>query len=300
MTPVRVRDALRAASARLAAAGVGDPAREARWLLAHALGVPLSDPALLPDRPLPEEVAGAFWRAVERRAAREPLAYILGTQEFMGLTLRVTRDVLVPRADTAVLVEAAVEALREAFPGATELRVADVGTGSGCIAVAICRLLPQARVWATDVAPAALAVARENAASVGCAGRVTFLEGDLLDPLPPALRLHAIVSNPPYVAEDEWPGLMPEVREYEPRQALLAGPDGLAVIRRLVAGAPERLEPGGVLALEVGYRQAEAVLALLRARGLEAAARRDPAGHLRAVIGRLTGWPRRGPQPGGG
>lgn len=286
---MRVRDALRAASALLAAAGVDDPAREARWLLAHALGVSLSDPALLPDRTLPEEAAGALWRAVGRRAAREPLAYILGTQEFMGLTLRVTPAVLVPRGDTAVLVEAAVDALREAFPGASALRVADVGTGSGCISLAICRLLPQARLWATEISPAALAVARENARSAGCEGRVTFLEGDLLDPLPPGLRLHAIVSNPPYVAEEEWSALMPEVREHEPRQALLAGPDGLDVIRRLVAAAPGRLERGGILALEVGYRQAGAVVALMQARGLQAEARPDTAGHLRAVVGRLVG-----------
>lgn len=280
------RAALRRARARLRAAGVPDPDREARWLLAHALGVPASHPALAVDGPLPPDAAAHFWRMVARREAREPLAYILGTQEFMGLTLRVTPDVLVPRADTATLVEATLAFLAEAFPGEPAPRVADVGTGSGCVALALCARLPGARVWATDLSPGALAVARENALAAGLADRVTFLPGDLLDPLPPGLRLHAIVSNPPYIADDEWPGLMPEVRDYEPRLALAGGADGLDVVRRLAAAAPPRLVAGGCLLIEVGYRQAPRAADLLRRAGLEVRVHRDAAGHPRVVAGR--------------
>ncbi|MCG0239558.1 MAG: peptide chain release factor N(5)-glutamine methyltransferase [Firmicutes bacterium] len=285
-----VADLLRAAAERLGAAGVENPRREAAWLLAGALGVSVSDLRLHPERAVPPAAAATFARWVERRAAREPLQYILGTQEFLGLTFRVTPAVLIPRPETEVLVLRFAEALRDAFPGPGPLRVADIGTGSGCIAVALCRLLPAVEVWAVDLSPEALAVAGENARQHGVADRIHLLAGDLYGPLA-GMRLHGIVSNPPYIPAAELPELQPEVRDYEPRLALTPGEDGLGVIRQLIAGAPAHLLPGGVLALEVGAGQGEAVLAMMGGAGFDARGYRDDLGHLRAVVGI---WPRAG------
>lgn len=279
-----VQEALSRAAADLARAGVEGAAREAAWLLAHALGTSVSDLRLHPGRPLPPQAEAAFWDLVARRARREPLQYLLGWEELLGLRFAVTPAVLIPRPETEVLVRTLAERVQAAFPG-QPLRLADIGTGSGCIAVGLCHLLPRARVVATDVSAAALAVAAENARRLGVADRVEFRQGDGLAPLVGEF-FHAIASNPPYVAEDELASLDPEVRLYEPRLALTPGPDGLALIRRLVAGAPAHLVPGGFLALEVGYRQAEAVMDLMAAAGLAPAAFPDALGHLRCVIGR--------------
>lgn len=276
-----VREALSAAAARLAAAGVTDAEREAGWLLAHVLDCSAGALRLRSAERLPAEAAAAFEAYVARRASREPIQYILGTEEFMGLTFRVSPAVLIPRADTEPLVRESAALL-----AGRPVRVADIGTGSGAIAVGLAHLLPEASVVAVDLSPEALAVAVANAAANGVAGRVSFRQGDLVGPLT-GETFDAILSNPPYIGADEMPDLMPEVREWEPQLALTPGPDGLIIYRRLVTEGLGLLRPGGFLAVEVGYRQAPAVRELFAAAGLSVTVHRDTAGIERAVIGQL-------------
>ena len=233
---------------------------------------------------------------VERRACGEPIQYIIGSCEFYGLPFRVTRDVLIPRAETEHLVETALalastlsaSSIRRSLPNGWEAtnaelspRVLDVGTGSGAIAVALAYGLPQAHVTAIDVSPAALQVARGNAELNGVAQRIRFVESDLLSAVCDE-RFDLIVSNPPYVPEVDRATLAVEVREHEPALALFAGEDGLAVYRRLVPAAARALGPGGRLILEIGYGQAESVRRLIVASGFS-----DPA-----FIPDLQGVPR--------
>jgi release factor glutamine methyltransferase len=275
-----IGEALAEAARQLAGAGVEEAAREAAWLLAHAMGTSAGRLRLTPGEPVPPSQLAEFTEFVRRRAAREPIQYILGTEEFLGLSFRVTPAVLIPRLDTEVLVRLAADRL-QSHPGP---RVADIGTGSGAIAVGLASLLPRAAVVATDLSPEALAVARMNAAGNHVADRVTFRQGDLLEPLQ-GERFAAILSNPPYIDEAEWERLMPEVRTWEPKGALTPGPDGLALYRRLAAGAQAYLEPGGFLAVEVGYQQAAAVRDLFADAGHIAETHLDTAGVRRVVVG---------------
>jgi release factor glutamine methyltransferase len=277
-----VKAALASGATRLAEAGVVDAGQEAAWLLAHVLGTSAGGLRLRSAEVLPAERMAAYTQFVERRAAREPVQYILGTEEFMGLVFRVTPAVLIPRLDTEVLVQAALARL-----GAGPVRAADIGTGSGAIAVALAALRPAAAVVAVDVSAEALAVAQENAARNGVADRVEFRQGDLLAPLG-SEPFDAILSNPPYIDEAEWAELMPEVHAWEPKGALTPGPDGLVFYRRLAAEAPSRLRPGGFLAVEVGYSQAGAVAGLFARAGLATAVYTDTAGIDRVVVGTVT------------
>ncbi|MCS6831716.1 MAG: peptide chain release factor N(5)-glutamine methyltransferase [bacterium] len=259
-------------------AGVDTPRLDAELLLANVLGVGRAYLYAHPEEEVDAGVLQEWQRHLERRARREPLAYILGKAEFCGLEFTVTPDVLVPRPETEVLVEAAV-----ARQPAT---IADIGTGSGCIAITVAVNLPQAQVWATDISEAALRVARENVERHGVAGRVRLLQGDLLQPLT-GMRLDVIVSNPPYVAESERLSLQPEVREWEPSQALFAGDDPLQFHRRLAAEAHFHLREGGWLMVEVGLGQAEAVASLLEEAGYQQVRiLNDLAGIGRVVEGR--------------
>jgi release factor glutamine methyltransferase len=256
------------------------------WLLAHA------------DDDLPAPDLDTLRSLVARRAAQHPLQHLTGTQEFFGLALRVTPDVLIPRPETEHLVEAVLDFAR-AQPD-PHLRIADVGTGSGAIAIALASVLEHAHLTAIDISPAALAVASDNAARLGLASRIRFLQGDLLTPLltphtprdplftgdslnpllagsdpfdpllgPPASNaftaptFDVIASNPPYVPRDDAPTLAPEVRDHEPSLALYAGPSGLDIYRRLIPQAFDLLRPGGLLALEIGYGQRDALTELL-------------------------------------
>jgi release factor glutamine methyltransferase len=260
-------------AALLAASGL--PAREARALLAQATGLARETLIAHPERAVEAETALRFARAAGRRRAGEPLAYLLGEREFYGRRFGVDASVLVPRPETELLVQLALERARTmAAP-----RVLELGTGSGCIAVSIALELPSARVVATDVSDAALAVARANAQHLGA--RVAFVESDWFAMVEG--RFDLIVGNPPYVAAGD-PHL--EELRHEPVGALTAGPDGLASLRQIVACAPAHLTEGGWLLLEHGYDQAEAVRSLLASAGFgEIETRRDLAGVERVTLG---------------
>jgi release factor glutamine methyltransferase len=266
-----VREALGGAVDALAAAGVETPRLDAELLLADATGWEQARLAASPEQGVPADAGRRFGEMVRRRLRREPVAYILGRKGFRSIELMVDRRVLVPRPETELLVELALELQPD--------RVLDMGTGSGAIALAIASELPSCELIATDTSSAALEVARLNAERLGLTGRVEFVDA-MLPPEP--LQLDLIVANLPYVAEAEWQGLEPEVTEWEPREALLAGPDGLDVIR---AAIPAAAAPA--LALEVGIGQAQPVSELLFEAGFATVeTRADLAGIPRVVWGR--------------
>ena len=263
----------------LAGKGVENARLEAEWMLCSALSLDRVGLYVNFDKPLSDGELAGFRGMVARRAKREPLQYILGSQEFRGLEFGVAAGVLIPRHDTETLVE---EAVRRAKPDAAVL---DIGVGSGCIAIALAKELPGAAVSGVDASPAALELARDNAERLGV--RVTLFEGSLFEPFP-GRRFDLIVSNPPYIPTADLDELQPEVREYEPRSALDGGPDGLDFYRLIVPAATEHLNPGGWLLFEVGIGQAADVTAMLEQHGFTACfTARDPGGIERVVGGRL-------------
>ena len=281
-----LRDALRDAITRLESEHVPSAALAAELLLMHTLG---RDRAWLyahPEQDLDAAAREKYFSLVARRAGGVPTQHLTGRQEFWGLDFEVTPDVLIPRPETEHVIEVTLERLGVAPGGAApqrnaDLRIADVGTGSGCIAVALARELPDARFVATDISTAALEVARRNAARNGVDARIEFVECSLLDSLvhrssfAPAQDkpvtshqspfLHAIVSNPPYIARSDAATLAREVREHEPESALFGGETGTEIYAPLVAQAATLLKPGGILVLELGYNSAEHVARLLGA-----------------------------------
>jgi release factor glutamine methyltransferase len=260
--------------------GIDAPRLTAEVLLAHALSCDRVRLYLDFDKPLGDPELARYRELVRRRAEGEPTAYLVGRREFYGRPFRVDPRVLVPRPETELLVEAALAALP---PGGSAL---DLCTGSGCVAVSLALAEKEARVVATDVSEDALALARENAAALGAV--VEFATGDLWSAVHGARRFHVIASNPPYIPTKELPGLSREVRR-EPCIALDGGDDGLALLRRIVEGAPSRLEPGGTLCLEMHETHAETVPALCRAAGFaRAEARKDLAGLPRLTVATLA------------
>ncbi|WHZ22981.1 MAG: Peptide chain release factor N(5)-glutamine methyltransferase [Nitrospira sp.] len=260
--PVQAVGALLAgAEEALKGAGIEQSALEAAWLLEQVLALSPLMLRVKPDR----RVTGAEWAAVQalvaRRVGREPLQYLLGTQEFCGREFRVTPSVLIPRPESALLVE---ETIRRCQENRTAT-VVDVGTGSGCLAVSVAAALPDARILAIDVSSEALVVARANMAQHGVENRIECFCGDLLAPLGEYMsenQADVVLSNPPYIAEIDWMTLQPEVRCFEPRMALAGGHDGMDLHRRLIQQAPAYLKPGGVLLMEVGLGQASSVCRL--------------------------------------
>jgi release factor glutamine methyltransferase len=267
-----VREALAGAADALAAVGVESPRLDAELLLAEATGWDRARLAASPEAGVPPAAGRLFGEMVRRRLRREPVAYILGRKGFRSIELAVDRRVLIPRPETELLVELALEIAPQ--------RVLDMGTGSGAIALAIADEAPACEVIATDTSAAALAIARANAERLDLVDRVEFVEAML----PPSVGgLDLIVANLPYVAESEWGGLEPEVTQWEPREALLAGPDGLDVVRTAIPAAAA-LAPA--LALEIGAGQAPAVSELLFDAGFaKVETRPDLAGIPRVVWG---------------
>jgi len=297
-----VEDCLRSGTLLLEQAGIETAGLDAECLLAHVLGFPRW--RLVTDRwrRLTPDEFGRYLTLLQRRERREPLAYLVGMREFWSLALLVSPDVLVPRPETETLVEAALDLLRgdglsphphspqSPVPSPRSPVVVDLGTGSGAVAIALARELPGATVVATDVSRRALRIARSNAEAHGVSDRITFLRGNLwraLDGRELGGQADVVVSNPPYIPSDVIPTLMPEV-QWEPRQALDGGPDGLQFHRAIVSGAPQRLRPGGFVLLEVGADQAESVARLLEGshRFADIRVLKDLGGTDRVVVAR--------------
>jgi release factor glutamine methyltransferase len=259
-----LRQRLLDARARLTGAGVdnNEAVLDTNLLARHVLGWSRAEMLLRQDDPLPTGFEEAFNALVERRARREPAAYIRGKQEFWSREFDVTPEVLIPRPESELIVEELINLLPVDAP-ALPRRVADIGTGSGCIAVSVAAERPNVHVVATDISRAALDVARRNAEAAGVAARIEFVECAYLSGA--AGPFDFILANPPYISESEYEQLAPEVREYEPQLALLAGEDGLRDIRQIVDVAAARLKPGGTLFLEIGHTQGDGLAALVKA-----------------------------------
>ncbi len=271
----------------LEGAGIANATQEARWLLAYALEMKHHELASRTEQSVTAEQLARVMSVVRRRESREPLQYILGTQEFCGLEFSVTPAVLIPRPETELLIQ---ETVREG--GFAEgIVLVDVGTGSGCVAVTLATILGGMRIFALDCSRDALSVAKGNAERHGVSDKIVWLEGDLLSPLREysvAGAVDAIISNPPYIAETEWAGLQPEVRDYEPRQALVAGPQGTEFHERLIHDSKQFLVPGGLLVMELGQGQAPLVRRVAEAAGGYTGLQtvKDEAGIERVLIAR--------------
>ncbi|MFQ5847074.1 MAG: peptide chain release factor N(5)-glutamine methyltransferase [Candidatus Methylomirabilales bacterium] len=284
-----VGEVLAWATALLTSAGVESPRLDAECLLASLLGCDRLHLYAVGDGPLPSRVLDGYRTLIARRHRREPLAYLTGTKEFWSLPLQVTPAVLIPRPETEVLVETALTRLT----GRQAPVAADIGCGSGAIAVAIAKTYPCARIYATEMSRRALAIARENAGAHKLLGVITFLQGDLLEPLFArglAGRCDVIVSNPPYVTRGELAALPPEVH-YEPVEALDGGVDGLDLHRRIIRGTSALLRPGGWLALEMAPGQGGSLAGLLRDEGTftDVASVPDLSGRQRVIVARCMG-----------
>jgi release factor glutamine methyltransferase len=274
-----VLEVIRWTAARFTERGLPTPRLDAEILVAHALVLPRVQLYVQFDRPLTSAELADIRALIKRRQAGESVAYLVGKKEFWGIDFAVDARVLVPRPDTETLIEEA----RERLVGVEAPRIADVGTGSGAIALTLAKLFPAGVVVAADVSSAALEVARGNAERLGLG--VTFVEGDLDAPLGPHAPFSLLAANLPYIPTGEMATLPPEVKS-EPALALDGGADGLALVRRLVAAAPELLAPGGALVLEIGAWQGAATAELLRGVGLgDVRARRDLGGIDRVVSG---------------
>lgn len=280
---MRVKEALSHARKTLASAHLEEAALEAEILLMHTLGATRAQLYLKLEEDLPDSQLKALEGLLERRLRREPLAYIVGHKEFYGLDCMVDRRVFIPRPETELLVEGALDFARRRFEKGACI-IADIGTGSGAIVLALAVHLPHAQLYATDISAEALDVAQLNAQRHGVAQRITFLQGDLLEPLPQAVDI--IVANLPYVKTTDLLVVGPEIRLYEPVLALEGGWEGLDNIDRLLAAAGEKLHPGGALLLELSYEQGKAVQSLAHryfpAAQIELV--RDGQGYNRALV----------------
>ncbi len=276
-----IREALSRSRSELARAGIVTADLDARLLLESALGITAVELIARPEQEVDPAAGAALASLIDRRARREPVARILGAREFWGLDFVVSPATLVPRPDTEVLVEAVLRwAVQQA---GRDLVIADLGTGTGAILIALLSELPHARGIATDISGDALATAAANAQRHGVFDRITFLQADFASPLPQCCD--AIVSNPPYIRTADLAGLDVEVREHDPRRALDGGPNGLDAYGKIIEATPHRLRNPGLLALEVGYDQADTVAAMCQAQGLSIREiGSDLSGHARAVL----------------
>ncbi len=246
-----IADLLNISTTRLSDAGVADPRREAASLLALAIAKPSTFLIAHPEYELTNDEATLFKGYIERRANREPFQYIARRQEFYGLDFEVTPDVLIPRPETEILVEAAINELNKL----NEPRLCEIGVGSGCISVSTLANVPSTTAVATDISAAAIKVASWNAERHNVADRLTIIEGDLFEGVDEMFDM--IVTNPPYVPDGDLINMQKEVRDFEPHNALFAGTDGLDIVRRIISEAPDHLNPGGLLLIEIGLGQSE-------------------------------------------
>jgi len=275
---------LRFATTHFEERGLQAPRLEAELLLGEVLGFDRVGLLVHSQRPLSEEELATYRGLLKRRRTGEPIAYILGRREFFGMTFSVDDRVLVPRPETELLVEQALERTKH-----RELsgRALDLCTGSGCVAISFAKARRTWQTWGTDLSEGALSVARKNALDLGAVWNLSFHQGDLFDACPRAAKFELIVSNPPYIPSGDLAELQPDVRDFEPRMALDGGPDGLDFYRRLIDEAPLRLVPGGVLAVEIGADQGPAVRSLFEGHGFgDVVIRQDFAGHDRVVSGK--------------
>ncbi len=284
---VTIAEAINKAAARLSAHGVQNARLDAEVLLCHVLSKDRSWLLAHIQDTLDDHALRFYHRTVDRRAVREPLQYITGSQEFWGLKFTVTQDVLIPRPETELVVESAIKAAH----GTASPLIVDLCTGSGCIAVSIAKELAGSRIFATDNSEKALAVARANADRHGVTDHVRFLEGDLFDPLQELDirgRIDIIAANPPYVPSAELGVLQPEVRDFEPEIALTAGPSGTEIVERIINAAPEYLRKGGILIMEIGLGQSAAIVPMIKNAGAYATAEvlKDLAGIDRVIVAR--------------
>lgn len=271
----------------LAGAGLPEARLEAEVLLMSLLGLTRSRLYMALDRPLAGAEMAEYTRLMERRMGREPLAYIVGQREFFGLSFYVDPRVLVPRPETELLVELALQEIDSIASSGHTVEVADIGTGSGAIAISIAKHSARCHIYATDISRDALDVAQQNARAHGVSERITFLQGDLLAPLP--TPVHVVVANLPYVPDELYPSLSLEVRWHEPAVALRGGRDGLEMVRRLLSGGRRCLRAGGVIIAEVGCGQWSALARFVEGAlpGARSEVYRDLVGIERAVLVRL-------------
>jgi release factor glutamine methyltransferase len=266
----------------LTAGCIEDPRFEAEILLTGALGIKKSELILYQSKIIEDKNLKRYQDLVKRRLKHEPTAYIIGTQPFLGLDIIVNRSVLIPRPETELLAEQALKVASSQLPVA----IADIGTGSGCIAVTLAKRLPLAEVYGIDTSNDALKVAKKNAETHKVEGRCQFVKGNLLEPLKEKVDL--IVANPPYIPSGEISKLQPEVRDWEPRQALDGGKDGLDYIRKLLRESPKYLKPNGRLVMEFGFGQAAEIEKLAAANFAKSEIINDYAGIPRLLIGLLS------------
>ena len=259
---MNLTEAIDWATDQLCAKEIEDARLEAELLLVYSLGIKKSELILYQSKIIEDQNLKRYQELIKRRLKHEPTAYIIGTQPFLGLDILVNRSVLIPRPETELLTETAIKAMQNYPLPSTpySLKIADVGTGSGCIAVTLAKRLPLAEVYGIDTSNDALKVAKKNAETHKVEGRCKFIKGNLLEPLKEPVDL--IVANPPYIPSGEISKLQPEVRDWEPRQALDGGKDGLDYIRKLLKESPKYLKANGRVVMEFGFGQAAEIVKL--------------------------------------
>jgi len=283
-----IKDLLTVTARYLTERGIESPRLAAEILLAHQLKIKRVSLYLNFDQPLTADEIEGYRTLIKRRIRHEPIQYITGIQEFWSVPFMVDSRVLIPRPETEVLVEKAIALSRKRRSGGPPSKILELGTGSGAISVCMAKEIPDAVIWATDVSTEALEVARLNAEKHGVMRRITFLKGNLWEPLQaPNSRFDLILSNPPYIATHEFKDLQPEVRDFEPRLALDGGEKGMHYLVNILRESPRFLEPGGWLVLEMAPDQTEAALAMMRRINLYKTASRHPdyAHQYRVVMG---------------
>jgi release factor glutamine methyltransferase len=263
---MRLLEAIKSASEILERAGIEDSLEEAELLVLHAAGLERLR-AYIDNRETDRKTSVRITRLIKRRVLGEPLQYIIGKVEFLGLDIRVGRGVLIPRPETELLAEEAIKAF-SIQPAGKKKNLLDLCTGSGCIALVLAKEFPEALVYATDISARALKYAKENA-GINVIKNITFLKGSLFEPLKKNLKFDLITANPPYIKKLDIPGLQREVRDWEPINALDGGPDGLDFYREIFSQAPERLNEKGGILVELGFGQSEAVKEIARNSGFQ-------------------------------